>query len=240
MGKTPHDGVWFPHPFSRAYWRAAAGELANTRVLAFSALMIALRIALKPLAVPVTQDLSISVGFLVNAFAAMIAGPVAAALMAVATDTLGYLVHPTGPYFAPFLLTEAAGSVVFALFLYRARITVRRVTLARFSVNFFVNIVLTTPVMALYYRMMLGRSYTLFNLPRFLKNLVLFPVESVLLVLFLRALMPAAVRMGLRPKEPAGETAADRLRFRKKDAAVLAALFAAGLAAVALYTLGRR
>ena len=36
----------YPHPFSAAYWRDAASELKDTKMLVVTALMIALRIAL--------------------------------------------------------------------------------------------------------------------------------------------------------------------------------------------------
>lgn len=42
----------YPHPFSKAYWKDAAGELKDTRVLVFAALMIALRVAMKLVAIP--------------------------------------------------------------------------------------------------------------------------------------------------------------------------------------------
>ena len=37
----------------------------------------------------------------------------------------------------------------------------------------------------------MGKGYAWFDLPRIAKNLVLFPLESVLLVFFLRAAVPA-------------------------------------------------
>ena len=44
-----------PHPTTHRwgrYWRDAAAELKDTRMLVITALMIALRVALKPLAIP--------------------------------------------------------------------------------------------------------------------------------------------------------------------------------------------
>ena len=50
----------YPHPFSREYWKQAASELKKTKVLIFAALMIALRVALKPLGIPIAADLKIN------------------------------------------------------------------------------------------------------------------------------------------------------------------------------------
>ena len=186
----------YPHPFSKAYWRDAAAEFRDVRVLIFTALMIALRLILKSVKIPLAPSLNINIQFFVNALGSMVYGPVVALLAGAVSDTVGYLLFPSGPYFPGFILTEMAGGLVFALFLYRARITPVRVILSRFSVNFFVNIVLQTPIMVLYYQMVLGKSYAWFDLPRVVKNLVLFPFESVLLILFLRYAVPPLSRLG--------------------------------------------
>ena len=219
----------YAHPFSKEYWREAAGELRKTRVLIFAALMIALRVAFKTVSIPIAADLRIGVGFLINAYGAMVMGPVVAMLAAAVTDTLGYVVAPNGIYFFPFILTEMAGSLVFALFFYRTKITVKRVMLSRFCIDLFVNVVLTTPIMMLYYAMMLGKSYKVFNLMRILKNMVMFPIESVLLVVFLRLTIPPTRKQGWNVSP------ADGLRFTKQNIALLAVLFLAGMLAVACY-----
>ncbi len=196
--KTPAsrtaDGL-YAHPFSRSYWRDAAAEFRNTRTLIFAALMIALRVAFKTLKIPVGPYLDINTAFLINALGAMSFGPVVAVAAAAVTDTLGCLLFPSGPYFFPFIFTEIAGSLIFALFLYRARITVWRVVLARFSVVFLVNLVLQTPIMSLYYAMVLGKSYAWIDYPRIIKNLALFPFEALVLVFFLHAAMPPLERL---------------------------------------------
>lgn len=132
----------------------------------------------------------------------MIFGPVVAIIAAAISDTLGCILFPTGVYFFPFIFTEIAGSLIFALFLYRAPLTNLRVTLSRFCVSFFVNIVIQTPIMLLYYQMVLGKSYAIFDLPRICKNLVLFPIESLLLILFLNVITPLTYRMKLTYEPP--------------------------------------
>ena len=221
----------FDTPFSKEYWKQAASELKNTKTLIFAALMIALRIALKSVSIYIAADLRISIEFLVNALGAMTFGPVVAIAGAAVSDTLGALLFPSGPYFFLFIFTEIAGSLVFALFFYRTRISVTKVILSRFCTNFFVNIVLQTPIMYLYYQMMLGKTYKIFNLPRMIKNLVLFPVESLLLVLFLRALIPALKSLGYKVSD------ISKLHFTKKNIATLVILTIIGVAAVVIYVL---
>ncbi len=221
----------FDTPFSKEYWKQAASELKNTKTLIFAALMIALRIALKSVSIYIAADLRISIEFLVNALGAMTFGPVVAIAGAAVSDTLGALLFPSGPYFFLFIFTEIAGSMVFALFFYRTRISVTKVILSRFCTNFFVNIVLQTPIMYLYYQMMLGKTYKIFNLPRMIKNLVLFPVESLLLVLFLRALIPPLKSLGYKVSD------ISKLHFTKKNIVTLVILTIIGVAAVVIYVL---
>ena len=224
----------FPHPFSAAYWRAALGEFKSLRVLVFAALMIAIRVALKSLSIPIAANLRINVAFFVNAFGAMVFGPVVALAAAAVSDTLGCLLFPTGTYFFPFIFIEMAGSLIFALFLYRAEVSVWRVTLSRFCVDFFVNIVLNTPVMWAYYHYVMGRNYALFDILRIVKNLALFPIESVLLVLFLRAVIPPTQHLGYL------YSGVEKLRFDRKNIIFLVVMAAVGVAAVALYAAYRQ
>ena len=59
MSNRVRSTQMYPHPFSAQYWRDAAAELKSTKMLVITALMIALRVALKPLAIPLGPQLSI-------------------------------------------------------------------------------------------------------------------------------------------------------------------------------------
>ena len=227
--KTPLAPGLYRTPFSRAYWRDAVRELKNVKMLAVAAVMIAVRVALKPLSIPLSPTLSINFGFFVNALGAMIFGPVYAVLCAAVTDTLGCILFPNGPYFFPFILTEIAGSLIFALFLYRAPLSGWRVVLSRFAVCFLVNIVIQTPIMLWYYQLILEKSYAIFDLPRIAKNLVLFPFESLLLLLFLNAIRPVTYRMKLTYDPP------EKLKITKRLVVFVVVLFLVGAAATGAY-----
>ena len=226
---SPGDKALFKTPFSKAYWIQAAKEFKRLDVLIFAALMIALRVALKSISIPIAANLRINVAFFINAFGAMVFGPVVAIAAAAVSDTLGCLLFPSGPYFFPFIFIEIAGSLIFALFLYRTEVTALRVTLSRFCIDFFVNIVLNTPIMWLYYQMVMGKTYKIFDALRIVKNLVMFPLEAVLLVLFLRVVIPPAQKLGFV------YSGVDKLRFTKKNIIFLVVMTAVGIAAVGLY-----
>lgn len=225
------NNTMFSTPFSKEYWRQALADYKNLRILVFAALMIALRLVLKPIGIPLAADLRINVGFFVNAYGAMVFGPAVAVLVAAITDTLGFLVHPTGVYFFPFIFTEIAGSVIFALFLYRAEISTTRIILCRFCIDLFVNVIMNAPIMALYYTMVMGRNYPLFDLLRIIKNLAMFPIESLLLIIFFRLVIPPTRKMGYCL------SGTEKLHFTKKSGIIMGVLLAFSIALTAYYAI---
>ena len=229
MTKAQKSTALYPHPFSKAYWRDAAAELKSIKMLVVTALMIALRIALKPLAIPLGPQLSIQTAMLATALGAMIFGPVVAIPAAMISDTIGFMIFPTGDYFLPFMLTEIASTMIYALCLYRAKPSATRVILARFFICFFVNVVLQQFIFAWQYTYMgnpdgakdaiLGIMTT----ARLFKNLFFFPIESVVLTLFLKAMIPITSRAKLTY---GGKTGLD---FTKKQIIALVVLCVIGV-----------
>ena len=219
----------YPHPFSKAYWKDAASELKSTKMLVIIAMLTALRIALKPLAIPLGPQLSIQTAMLATALGAMLYGPVAAIPAAIISDTIGFMIYPTGDYFLPFVLTEIASTMLYALFLYRAKPTALRVMLARFAICFFVNVILQQVIFAWQYVYMgqpekvqstiLGAFTTI----RIFKNLCMFPIEAVVLTLFLKLVTPVAARAKLISEGGEG------LTFKPKQIVALVCLMAIGI-----------
>ena len=232
MSKIKSTAV-YKSPFSAAYWRDAAAELKDTKMLVITALMIALRVALKPLAIPLGPQLSIQPAMLATALGAMIFGPVVAIPAAMVSDTVGFMIYPTGDYFLPFMLTEIASTMIYAIFLYRAeKVTPVRVMLSRFCICLFVNVVLQQFIYAWWYSYIGNPEQAkesilgIMTLSRILKNVAMFPIESVVLTLFLRFLMPVTKRANLTYGADAD------MRFNKKQiiALILLTVIGAGSA----------
>ena len=234
MTKTQSTTL-YPHPFSKAYWRDAANELKSIKMLVVTALMIALRVALKPLAIPLGPQLSIQTAMLATALGAMIFGPVVAIPAAIVSDTVGFMIYPTGDYFLPFVLTEIASTMIYALCLYRAKPSATRVIIARFFICFFINVILQQFIFAWQYTYMGNPDSAknailgIMTTSRLFKNLFFFPIESIVLTLFLKVMLPITSRAKLTYGGKTG------LEFTKKQIITLVVLLAVGIGSSIAY-----
>ena len=235
MAKTNKSTALYPHPFSKAYWRDAAAEMKDIKMLVVTALMIALRIALKPFAIYIGPQMAIQTATLATALGAMIFGPVVAIPAAMISDTIGFMIFPTGDYFLPFMLTEIAGTMIYALCLYRAKPSATRVIIARFLICFVVNVVLQQFIYAWYYTYMGNPEQAknsimgIMTTARLFKNLFFFPIESIVITLFLKVLVPVTSRARLTHGGKTG------LEFTKKQIALLVVLLAVGIGSAVGY-----
>ena len=177
--------------------------MKDITMLVVTALMIALRIALKPFAIYIGPQMAIQTATLATALGAMVFGPVVAIPAAMISDTIGFMIFPTGDYFLPFMLTEIAGTMFYALCLYRAKPTATRVILARFLICFVVNVVLQQLIFAWQYTYMGNPEKAkdsimgIMTVARIFKNLFFFPIESVVITLSLKVLIPITSRAKL-------------------------------------------
>ena len=235
MTRTQKSTALYPHPFSKAYWRDAAAEMKDIRMLVVTALMVALRIALKPFAIYIGPQMAIQTATLATALGAMIFGPVVAIPAAMISDTIGFMIFPTGDYFLPFMLTEIAGTMFYALCLYRAKPSATRVIIARFLICFVVNVVLQQFIFAWQYTYMGNPEKAkdsimgIMTTARIFKNLFFFPIESVVITLFLKVLIPITSRAKLTYGGSTG------LEFTKKQITALALLMVVGVGSAVGY-----
>ena len=228
MSRTVRSTALYPHPFSKAYWRDAAAEMKDVKMLVITALMIALRIALKPFAIYIGPQMAIQTATLATALGAMIFGPVVAIPAAMISDTIGFMIFPSGDYFLPFMLTEIASTMIYALCLYRAKPSAGRVMLARFLICFLVNVVLQQLIFAWQYTYMGNPDKAkdsimgIMTVARIFKNLFFFPIETVVITLFLKVLVPITAQARLTYDHKAN------LSFSKKQIAALVLLLVVG------------
>lgn len=229
MEKLQKSTNLYKNPFCAGYWRDALAEMKDTKMLVFAAFIVAIRVALKTvIRIPLAPSLDITPAFMANALGAMVYGPVVGALGAVVSDVLGVLMRGD-TYFLPYVLTEISGTLIFALFFYRQKITPTRVVLSRFCICLFVNILMQTPIDMLYQYVYYGYANVVITVPRIFKNLFMFPLESVALTVFLNAMQPITYRLKMTYNPDC------KLSFTKKQVILLVVLVAVGIASVFAY-----
>lgn len=188
-------------PFSPAYWRQACASFRDLRGMMFAALMIAVCIILGRFSIPVTDGLRITFGFLARALCALVYGPVGVMVFAVAEDTLSFILTSGNgsPYFPGYMITTLLGCLIYALFFYRARITVARIFTAKLLTNL-LNVFLGSLWSAILY----SKGYWFYMTTSAWKNAALLIPQTIMLIVLFQALLPALHRMYIIPKQVDG------------------------------------
>lgn len=188
----------FKSPFSGTYWKKALSEPKNLRILVVVSLLSALHIVVGSLFFTVGENLKVLFTFIPASLTAFIGGPVLALFSGFICDILGFLVHPSGPYFPGYTLSSMLGSLIYALFLYRSRISVLRLFFAKLCVNLFVNVGFGS----LWSAMIMGKAYYYYFAKSIVKNSILLPLETVILIAVFQLMLPVMAQNGLAPKQP--------------------------------------
>lgn len=190
---------------SAQYWKNAADQLRRPQMITIAALIVALRVVVKLFKVNIASGLGFSLDGYVNSLGSMIYGPLVGLFVGFVSDILGLIITgQIAQYFAPFTLVEMMSSFIFALFFWRRRITVSRALAAKFSVNLICNILMTSIFMKWLKYITLGAaaadSYKIINGLRIAKNLIMFPLEAMIIVTVLAFAIPILTRLKLVDK----------------------------------------
>ena len=184
-------------PFSLAYWREAGASFRDLRGMMFAALMVAACIILSEFSIPIMDGPKITFGYLARALCSLVYGPIGAVVFAVAEDTLSFLMSNKGyVYFPGYMITTAIGCLIYALFFYRARITVARIFVAKLLTN-----VLNVFLGAYWNSILYSKGYLYYMTSSAVKNAILLIPQAILLVVLFQALLPVMQRMGVIPKQ---------------------------------------
>ena len=187
----------YSHPFSKSYWQDAFREFRKLPTLIFSALMIAACVVLSYVpSIHISDGVRITWGFLARALCGMVGGPINALVFGAAEDTISYLLNPTGPYFPGYALTTMLGTMIYALFLYRAKCSVLRIFLAKLCTN-----ALNVTLGALWSALLYGKGYLYYASTSLIKNVLMLPVQTAMLAVFFAAMLPVLKNLKLLPSQ---------------------------------------
>ena len=191
-----------PSILSKQYWQNAAMQLKDPKMITIAALIVALRVVVKLFKINIASGLGFSLDGYVNSLGSMIYGPIVGLFVGFVSDILGLVITgQIATFFAPFTIVEMTSSFIFALFFWRRKITVSRTLAAKFSVNLVCNVIMTSIFMKWLKYITLGKAaadaYQLINGLRIAKNLIMFPLEAMIIVMVLAFAIPMLGRLGL-------------------------------------------
>ncbi len=163
----------------------------NVRVITTAGMLLAVAVILGFFKIPVTQLIEIRLQFLPIACAAMLFGPAVGGILGALSDILGYLVRPTGPFFPGFTVSAALQGVIYGFFLYRKEISWKRIVPAQAADMILISFLLNPLWLSILY----GQGFWVVFTARILKNLIMFPINTLLLLALMRPLQKAGQKI---------------------------------------------
>lgn len=171
------------------YGKYFAKQMSRSKTLAIAALMIALNIVLGYYTLRISSYLRIGFGFFTQPIIALIFGPLVACMTGMIQDVLSYLLNPVGGYIPMYTLCVGISGMIYGLVLYRKKVTFARVFWVKTAVLVFSNIILNSIALA----PTVANGFVGILPARIIKNLLLLPIQTVVVYLILAFLKRSKV-----------------------------------------------
>lgn len=164
----------------------------DLRTIVHVSLLVALEIVLSRFASIATPVVKIGFGFVPIALCALMYGPVWAAVAGGMADFMGAMLFPIGAYFPGFTLSYALTGLVFGLFLY-GKVPDWRRLLGAVAVN---GLGISLGLGTLWLSILMATPYLTLLPTRVLQNLIMMPVQFIVIRLMQRSALTLAARRG--------------------------------------------
>lgn len=159
-------------------------EFKSVRTITTMAMLAALAVILGMFSIEYGQFIRIGFSSIPNGIVAYLFGPTVGGIFAGALDILKYVLKPTGPFCPQLTLVTILAGVLYGCMYYKKKITLPRVLAAKFIVMLVCNVFLNTLCLSVLY----GQVFMEIIPLRALKNLIMWPIDSVIFYLTAKAL----------------------------------------------------
>lgn len=151
-------------------------ELKHVNTVTVMAMFAAISVVLGYFTLVLGDYVKIGFSSIANQFVYYLFGPVAGSLFGGALDILKYIIRPTGAFFPGFTIGAMVGGALYGCFLYKRPISFMRVLAAELTVSIICNMLLGT----LWLSMLYGKAFMALLPMRVFKNVIMWPVNSML------------------------------------------------------------
>ena len=170
---------------------ASAGEFKSLHNVILCGLMGALSIILKMFATIPFGPFTITYAWIPNRIVDFMFGPAVGAVYGGVMDIVKFMLKPTGTFNLGYTAVAVLAGLVFGTILYRRPVSFMRIVFAQSLVKIFINAGLSTYLMA-FER---GEAFMVLLPARLVKNLIMIPLDSILLFVVLTAIMKVLPRL---------------------------------------------
>ena len=169
-------------------FQKSAKALCTPAALAVCAMLLAVSIVLGYLAnagIGFFGTITIKISFtaIPIALAAMLYGPVPAAIIGALTDIIGFMLMPKGAYMPGFTISMILIGIVYGIAFYGEKITLPRVVIAQVINSVFINLLLGSVWFVVFYGFQFGAALT----TRGIAESVMLPLNIALIFVVLKA-----------------------------------------------------
>lgn len=165
------------------------GELKKLRTITTCAMLAAVSAVLGYFTIQLGDFIKIGFSTIPNQLVHYLFGPVTGSLYGGMLDIVKYLIKPTGPYFPGFTISAAIGGIIYGVGYYKKPMTLKRILVTELIAAVICNMFLGT----LWLNMLYGKAFFTILPMRVLKNLVMWPINSVIFFSCVQGLERAGV-----------------------------------------------
>ncbi len=157
-------------------------RLKNMKVLTTAAMLAAAGMILGFFKLPISNIVEIRFTSLPIMIAGWLFGPAIGGVVGGLVDIGGYIIRPTGPYVPAFTLDTILTGVIFDFFLYKKKLSFKRVIIANVINAGIVNLVLNTFWLSLLYKLPFVATF----IARVPKECITIPLYTVVLYFIMK------------------------------------------------------
>ena len=170
-------------------YRDSYRELKNVRTVTTAAMFLAIAVVLGYFTIEAGPYLKIGFGSVANQFVYYLFGPVTGGIYGGVLDLVKYIAKPTGGYFPGFTFNAILAGIIYGTLLYHRPLTFKRVLFVHFIVIMVCNVFLST----LWLDMMYGKGFLALIPMRFLKNMIMWPIDTAIFYLIAKKMEQAGI-----------------------------------------------
>jgi ECF transporter S component (folate family) len=167
-------------------------EIKNVRCIALLGMFGAISIVIGLFTLMPVETIKITFTFLPNEFIYYLFGPAIGAFFGAALDLLNFFIKPTGEYFFGFTLSGILTGLLYGFLLYNRPLSLKRIIVANVLRVIFIDQLLNTYWLTVMY----GYNFMAMLPMRAVKNLIMLPIETLLLFGTIKAIEATGILKG--------------------------------------------